>query len=127
MMDTLPSQRRLREGQGWRLGFDPHREIYQGLVGGDSWAMELTASEFQDFCRLVQQLDETLRAIADELMDEEKITCAVESERVWLEAEGYSDRFTLHLIVYQGRGCEGHWSAEATQALIEAIRHFAVF
>ncbi|MEB3249404.1 MAG: DUF1818 family protein, partial [Merismopediaceae bacterium] len=86
MMESLLSQRRLREGQGWRLGFDPHREIYQGLVGGDSWATELTAPEFQDFCRLVQQLDETLRAIADELMDEEKITCAVESERIWLEA-----------------------------------------
>ncbi len=126
-MENLPSQRRLREGQGWRLGFDPHREIYQGLVGGDTWSMELTAPEFQDFCRLVQQLDETLTAIASELMDEEKITCAVESERVWLEAEGYSDRFTLHLIVNQERGCEGHWSEEQAQALIAAIRHFTAF
>lgn len=127
MMDNFQTQRRLQEGPGWRLGFDPQRQIYQGLVGGATWAIELTEPEFQDFCRLVQQLDETLRAIAEELMEEEKITCAVESEWVWLEAEGYSDRFSLRLILNQGRGCEGHWSEEETPALIAAVSHFAVF
>jgi hypothetical protein len=74
--NSIFSARLLKEGKGWRLGFDPGREIYRGLVGGENWALELTEAEFQDFCRLLSQLKTTIAVIATELMEEEKITLA---------------------------------------------------
>lgn len=123
----MQQNHRFKEGNGWRLGFDPSREIYQGLVGGNDWALELTTLEFQDFCRLLIQLDENLQAIAEQLMAEEKIICAVESDLVWLEAEGEGDRYSLRLILNQGRGCEGNWPETVVSELVTAIAFFSVF
>ena len=110
----------LKYGSGWRLGWNPKAAIYKGLIGGDDWAIELTESEWQDLRRLLSQLTATMAAMATELMDEERITCEAESELLWVEAVGFPDHYSLRLILYQGRGCEGNWSANALPELLAA-------
>jgi len=120
-------ERLVKSGAGWRLGWDPNAVEFKGLVGGEDWAIELTEAELNDFCRLTQQLAETMRAIASELMDEEKISCEAESDLLWLEAEGYPNAYSLHLIVQTGRSCEGHWSASTVPELLQALQILKVF
>ena len=110
----------LKYGSGWRLGWNPTAAVYKGLIGGDDWAIELTEAEWQDLRRLLSQLTATMAAMATELMDEERIACEAESELLWLEAVGFPDHYSLRLILYQGRGCEGNWSANALPELLAA-------
>ena len=117
----------LKKGKGWRLGWNPASPNYPGLVGSDSWAFELTVEEFNDFCRLLNQLTESIAAIATELMDEERITCEVESEHLWLGADGYAGAYSLRLILNTKRGCEGNWSDIAITELVQACQSLTVF
>jgi hypothetical protein len=110
----------LKYGSGWRLGWNPTAAVYKGLIGGDDWAIELTEAEWQDLRRLLSQLTATMATIATELMDEESIACEAESELLWVEADGFPDHYSLRLILYQGRGCEGNWSANALPELLAA-------
>jgi hypothetical protein len=119
--------RQIKRGQGWQLGIDPDTQHFRGLVGGEDWALELTEAEFNDFRRLLVQLTDTVQEIAQELMPEEKFTCEVESDLIWLEAEGEGDRFSLHLIVLTGRRAEGTWSPEAIPPLLQATQTIDVF
>jgi hypothetical protein len=117
----------LRSGAGWRLGWDNEPIAFPGLVGGDEWAIELTAAELDDFCRLVQQLATTMEQMSQELMDEERICCEVESDRVWLEADGFPRAYDLRLIVLTGRRGEGFWEAGAVPGLLQAVQVLKVF
>jgi Domain of unknown function (DUF1818) len=119
--------RQLKQGAGWRLGWDSNAIAFQGLVGGDEWAIELTTAELEDFCQLVAQLNTILCQMSQELMDEERITCEVESELIWLEAEGYPDNYELRLIVLTGRRGEGFWNASAVSELLQAAQILKVF
>lgn len=121
------SDRIIKEGNGWRIGWDASKSDYPGLIAGDQWAAELTEEEFQDFCRLAQQLADTLHQMQIHLMDEERIACEAETSRLWMEVEGFPTKFTLHLIVLTGRSCEGEWSPKATNELIAAIPALSVF
>lgn len=116
------SDRLLKMGNGWRIGWNPSAKIYKGLVGGKDWAIELTEDELNDFCCLLEQLAQMMTRMADELMDEEKIACEAESDRLWMEVEGYPHAYSLRLILNQGRCCEGYWSAEAVAELAQAAR-----
>lgn len=117
----------LKHGQGWRIGWNPDADPYRGLIGTDTWAFELTEAEWEDFCRLALQLAENMAQMAAELMAEEQITCEVECDRLWLEADGYPDAYRLRVILLQGRGAEGEWEAEAVSALLQAIQTLRVF
>ncbi|WP_448562744.1 DUF1818 family protein [Trichothermofontia sp.] len=123
----LPTQKLLKQGEGWRLGWDPTAIEFVGLVGTDDWAIELTAAEFQDFCRLLQQLAETMAAMASELMPDERIACEAESEWLWLEVEGYSHAYSLSVILHSGRRVEGHWPPTAVPGLLAATQGWTVF
>jgi hypothetical protein len=114
--------KRLLKGNGWRLGFRSDVDIYKGLVGADSWAIELTECEFKDFCKLAVQLADTMQVMASELSDGEKICCTLETEDICLEVNGYPDAFSLHFQLLTGRHCEGIWDEGAVPFLIEAIR-----
>jgi hypothetical protein len=116
-----------KEGDGWRIGFNPNPATYQGLIGGQDWAIELTLAEWQDFCRLVEQLSETMQAIATELMDEEKITCEAESDLIWLEVTGYPQSYSLRFILNQGRCCEGQWPSGVVPDFIQSLQTLSVF
>lgn len=119
--------RMVKSGVGWRIGWDAEAEPFKGLVGSDDWALELTEGELQDFCRLLHQLVETMAQMSRELMDEEKIACEAESDRLWLETEGYPHAYSLHLMILTGRCGEGHWAAAAVPALAQAARSLNVF
>lgn len=119
--------RLVKSGPGWRIGYDPAAAEFRGLIGTDDWALELTAAELDDFCRLVIQLTDTIVQISSELMDEETIACEVESDLVWLEADGYPYAYALHVILLTGRGGEGRWAATVVPALLQAVQSLQVF
>lgn len=120
-------QKILRTGKGWRLGWNAIAPDYPGLVGGEDWAMELTQEEFQDFCRFFLQLATTMQAMEQELMEGERIACEQESDRLWLEVEGFPSAYSLRLILQTGRGCEGNWSADIVPQLLDAVRSLESF
>lgn len=113
--------RYLRSGEGWRLGWNPSAEQFCGLVAGASWAIELTAAEFKDFCRLAQQLGGTMTAMAEALMAEEQLTCEQETETIWLEVEGFPAAYSLRFILLGGRRGEGEWPPVIVPQLLAAI------
>jgi len=117
----------LKTGPGWRLGWNPQAPEYRGLVGGDGWAIELTAAELDDFCRLSGQLADAVAEIAEELMDEERIACEAESDRLWMLLEGYPQAYGLQFILNGGRRCEGSWPPEAVPELLAAIKILGVY
>lgn len=115
------ASKHLLSGAGWRIGFRSDVDLYRGLVGADSWAIELTESEFKDFCKLAARLAETMQLMASELSDGEKISCTLETEDITLEANGFPDAFTLHLQLLSGRRGEGFWEVQAVPWLLGAI------
>jgi hypothetical protein len=115
------SSRVLKSGLGWRVGWNPDAEIFQGLVGTEDWAIELTESELNDLCRLAEQLATTMQAMALELMDEEAITLEAESDRIWLQVEGVPQHYDLRLILNQQRKVEGYWPASAVPEFLRAL------
>ena len=117
----------LREGEGWRLGWDSNREHFKALVGGEHWALELTQDEFQTLRRLAQQLAETMTTMAAELMPDEHITCEQETPQLWMEAEGFHHSYSLRFILLSGRGGEGTWPAAIVPELLDGLARINVF
>lgn len=120
-------ERFVKEGQGWRLGWNAAAPHYKGLLAGQSWAIELTEAEFQLFRRLAIDIKATMGAIAAELMDGERVTCEAEADCLWLEAEGFPSAYCLRFILISGRSCEGSWDAIAAQAITQQIAHLELF
>lgn len=113
--------RHIKSGKGWRVGWNPTAEQFCGLVAGANWAIELTPAEFSDFCRGAKQLDSTMTAMANQLMDAERLTCEQETERLWMEVEGFPSQFSLRFILLTGRRGEGEWPAETVRELLDAL------
>lgn len=115
----------LKKGAGWRLGWNPDPTCaFQGLVGADDWAAELTAAEFADFCRLLVQLADTVESIAAELMVEERVSIEAESDLVWLEIEGFPDSYSLRMFILNNRNVEGNWSEKIVGELVVIAKIF---
>ena len=114
-------ERVIKSGVGWRIGWNPDAAEFKGLVGTDDWAIELTEAELNEFCRLFNQLADTMKHLATELMDEEKIACEAESDLLWMEVAGYAHAYNT------GRGTEGKWEAGAVSELLPAIGMLKVF
>ncbi|MEM8505355.1 MAG: DUF1818 family protein [Cyanobacteria bacterium P01_D01_bin.1] len=113
--------RKVLEGEGWRLGWNPAADSFCGLLAGEGWALELTLEEFKDFCRLSRQLESAMATMAEQIVDEERLTCEQESETIWLEAEGFPAQYGLRFILLTGRKCEGAWPASTTLQLMSAL------
>jgi Domain of unknown function (DUF1818) len=118
--------RMIKSGAGWRLGWNPEADVFQGLVGTDDWSIELTQAEFDEFCRLALQLAATMDSMQAELMDEEAIVLEAESGLLWLEVEGFPSAYGLRLIVSSGRRAEAAWAAAAVPGLLGALRELMV-
>lgn len=119
--------KQLKQGKGWRLGWNPLAVEFQGLLGGEAWAIELTGAEFSDFCRLFQQLATTINQMAAELMAEEAIACEASSDLIWMEVSGYPQQYSLSFILLTGRRGEGHWPAAIVPELLQATQTIQVF
>ncbi|MGF1591617.1 MAG: DUF1818 family protein [Pleurocapsa sp.] len=111
----------IQSGDGWRVGWHPQNSKYQGLVGANDWAIELTEAELADFYRLLTQLVETMSQMSAELMEREKISCEAETALLWMEVEGYPHKYSLRLIVNCDRRCEGNWTEGIPPKLINAF------
>ncbi|WP_299492248.1 DUF1818 family protein [Acaryochloris sp. IP29b_bin.137] len=118
--------RQLKEGKGWRLGWQPSA-TFPALLGTNQWAVELTATEFVDFRRLLLQLIDSVAQLQDQLMVEETIACEASSDLIWVEVRGYPQQFNLSFILLSGRRAEGQWSVESTAELVGAIQTIEVF
>jgi Domain of unknown function (DUF1818) len=112
----------LKQGAGWRIGWNSAAHDFKALVGTDDWAVELTTEEFEDFCRLLFQLIATVDQMAEELVPEEAIACEVSSDRLWMEVRGNPQSYDLHLILLTGRQVEAHWPANVIPSLIDAAQ-----
>ncbi|MBD2328571.1 DUF1818 family protein [Alkalinema sp. FACHB-956] len=117
----------MKSGSGWRVGWDPAALEFPALVGTEDWAIELTAAEFEDLCQLAGQLDGAMQAIAAELMDEETIACELETDRLWLEAEGFPHSYSLRCILNTGRRVEGFWPCGVVAEFLQALQTLRVF
>ena len=120
-------ERVVKSGTGWRIGWNPSKSEFQGLVGADDWAIELTEAELDDFCRLSGQLAQSMSQMASELMEEEKIACEAESDLLWMEAAGYPHAYSLRFLLNKGRRAEGSWEADAVPGLVQAAQTLKVF
>ena len=120
-------ERVVKSGFGWRIGWNPDTVEFKGLVGTDDWAIELTEAELNDFCRLLAQLADTMKQLATELMEEEKIACEAESDLLWMEVEGYPQAYSLRFILNTGRCVEGKWDASVISDLLQATGMLKVF
>ncbi len=117
----------IKKGEGWRVGWQEKVKTYQGLIGAEHWAMELTAAEMVDFRRLFSQIHQGMMDVSKHLMEGEIILCEAESDLMWLGAEGYPHNYSLRIILHHHRGCEGTWSGNVTQDLIQAIQSLELF
>ena len=120
-------ERLVKSGSNWRIGWNPSASEFKGLLGTDDWAVELTEAELNDFCRLLVQLADTMKQLATELMDEEKIACEAESDLLWLEVEGYPHAYSLRFILTKGRCAEGKWHPASVPGLLQAAQTLKVF
>ncbi len=114
----------LCKGSGWRLGWDPGRAPFVALVGGETWALELTLEEWQAFVQGVRRLQQDMEAIAAQLMDEESVTLEQTFPTLTLIATGSATAWGLYLQLHQGRRGEGFWPAEVVPALCRALDPF---
>ena len=117
----------IKKGKGWRIGWKANAPVYKGLIGSDEWAFELTEPEMQDFIRLLLRINQAIIDLDQYLMEEEILTCEVESDLMWLGAKGYSDNYSLRLILSQPRSCEGNWSGSVINSLITATQSLDIF
>ena len=117
-------ERLIKSGIGWRVGWHPQGDRYQGLIGTDEWAFELSLAEFTDFVRLLNQLADTMKQMAAELMESEKISCEAETALLWMEVSGYPSSYSLRIILNSDRRCEGNWSEGVVPEMIGALNSF---
>ena len=115
-----------QEGPGWRLAHDLSRNGFPFLIGGESWAVELTEMEMKGLHALLVELDYQCTLICDQLMEEESITLELEQQEWWGCLDGTRARWGLQVVLQgnemQRRGLEGAWPAPAAQAFLAALR-----
>ena len=114
-----------REGEGWRLAWDGDRRPLSVLIGGEGWAVELTAPEAEALRGAVAELVAQHAALVDELMAEEAISLELEREPWWVEIEGDRTRWGLRVMLMPSPGqrtFEGGWPHPAAQAFSQALQ-----
>ncbi|MBL1209563.1 DUF1818 family protein [Geminocystis sp. GBBB08] len=117
----------IKQGNGWRIGWQEKATTYQGLIGSQHWALELTSEEMHDFHRLLLQIYQAMTEINSHLMEEETISCEVESDLMWLGVQGYPHNYSLRIILHHHRSCEGTWLENVIQDLIQASQSLDIF
>ncbi|MEM9155423.1 MAG: DUF1818 family protein [Cyanobacteria bacterium P01_F01_bin.33] len=110
-------------GDGWRVGWLPGKLPYCALVGGDTWAFELTEAEWRDFVAGLHHLAEAMRMAATELMALETLTLERNTELLSLTMTGLVGQCELHVQLRSERLAEGLWAASAVPKLVEAVLH----
>lgn len=113
-----------QEGPGWRLARDRSRGLFCVLIGGQSWAVELTDAEWRSLVALLVELQKQHQAVVAQLMAEEAISIELERGVWWGALEGDRDDWSISIVLdaEHGRGMEGHWPDPAAAAMVAAMR-----
>ena len=118
------------EGPGWRLAWREDGEPSGGqpfavLIGGQGWAVELTAAEARALANLTLDLIAEHQALVDQLLAEEAICLELERGPWWLALEGDRLQWRLKGVLSPEAGqraLEVSWSVEASGALCQALQ-----
>jgi hypothetical protein len=114
----------VQEGEGWRWLVDPARHPFSVLVGGQGWAVELTAEEARELQQGLVRLVQEHRGLVDQLMGEEAISLELERGPLWMALEGDRASWELRFVLTPApasRAVEGSWGARASAALVAAL------
>ena len=60
-----------KEGPGWRIIRDSSRDNFSTLIGGDTWAIELNKSEWENLVKVVIDLSDQYKSVKEQLMGDE--------------------------------------------------------
>ena len=114
------------EGPGWRLARDPLRGKFSVLLGGDSWAIEITEYEWDSLVPLIIELIEEHEKIKNQLMPEELISLEMEKDSWWACLDGDRNQWSLKIILEGDevslRGIEAFWPPSSAKDIAFAMR-----
>ena len=114
------------EGAGWRLAVGRKGTLFSALVGGETWAFEITESEWQELAILVLALESQHAELQGQLMLEEAIELEMERGVWWGCMDGDCHHWNLKLILNgeasAQRSMEAHWPSPAAAAIVAAMR-----
>ena len=116
---------RVEDGLGWRLVVDPARHPFPVLVGGASWAVELTAAEAQGLASGISALLDQHHRLATQLMAEEDLELDWERDHLWVGLTLHQGHWSLRFVLEAGAGqrsVEGGWDQTASPALAQALQ-----
>ncbi len=77
-----------KEGAGWRLARDPARTAFPVLIGGESWAVELTQAEWKLLMALIVELTDQHQQLVTQLLAEESVCLEMERQSWWACLDG---------------------------------------
>jgi hypothetical protein len=121
------NHKHLLTGIGWRIGWSPKSEPYQGLIGGEHWAVELSEAEIRNFCSLCLQLAQVMADMESELADRESLDCSSQIDDLTITFSGYPGQFGIYFCATCGRSLrkfEGSW-AEVVPEFLAAIQEIS--
>ncbi len=113
------------EGPGWRLAWRDENHPFAVLIGGQGWAVELSAAEATALAAAVADLVCEHQALFDQLLSEEAITLELERGPWWLALEGDRLQWGLKGVLTPEvgqRALEVSWSVEASSGLCQALQ-----
>ena len=115
-----------KEGPGWRIIRDLSRDTFSTLIGGETWAIELDKSEWENLVKVVIEVSDQYKSLIDQLMGDEDITLELERSP-WLailkgDQYGWNLRLILSANGLSNRGAEVYWPRNVTNDVANAMR-----
>ena len=115
----------VKDQKRWRLVKDFKRGKFCFLIGVDNWAIELQKNEFFLLYLSLIRINEQIRGIKNELMDEESITIELEQLPWHILLEGNKNEWSLSFVFEsqdQTRSFEMYWPIPLAQNLFYEIK-----
>ena len=111
---------------GWRIIRDSSRDDFSTLIGGDTWAIELNQSEWENLVKIVIELSDQHEEVKGQLMGDEDITLELERSPWLAILKGDQYGWNLRLILSGNellhRGAEVYWPRNVTFHIVSAMR-----
>ena len=115
----------VKDHKRWRLIRDFKKGKFCFLISVDNWSIELQKSEFYLLYLLLIKLNEQLKDINNELMEEESINLELEKIPWYIELNGKKDEWSLRFVFEsqdQTRSFEMYWPIPIAQNLSYEIK-----